>query len=715
MLSQVAELEISIRRGRDDGYDAELRFTGPEDAADTRSGGSTLAEASLAELRGMDPTSEAYGTRLFASVFSDPAVLAPFREAMTVAEAGEADLRVRLMVDPAAPELQRLRWEAMRDTTGALLFTGERVYFSRYISTSVYRALRRRTRGELRALAAIASPVDLGEEDSPGGALPPLDVPGEEARIRAAFQGTIPVEVLRSGSAPHVTLDRILDALRAAPADVLYLACHGTLQNGTPHLWLEQPLDGTAHVVPGVELVRRLAEMRNRPSLVVLASCQSAGTGNDGATGDGGVMAALGPRLAEAGIPAVLAMQGNVSMATVKAFMPAFFGSLARDGLLDRAAALARGATRDRPDAWVPVLFMRLKGGGIWYERGFEDDDGFQRWDAIVDSITAGTCTPLLGPGLVEAYVGTRRELARELADAYDFPLARHEREELPQVAQYVAVEHGKALADRRIVSLMCEQVQARYREALTPEARDVVVRNEQAPRQARWHDELMRQAWRQRVASEPPEPHQALALMPFPLYLSTNVDALMGEALAPARPPVVELCRWNDATAAESSVFDEDPKRAFEPGAPLVYHLFGKVDVQDSLVTTQDDYFDSLLATAGRKLLPQAVRKALTNTSLLFIGFQIEDWNFRVLFRSVMNLEGSRALRGHPHVAVQIDPDEQRFHNPRAARRYLARYFGTAEVSISIYWGSAEDFARELLQRYQLAHPPAPTPAGRP
>jgi hypothetical protein len=707
------------------GYDAELRFTGPEDDAETRSGGSTLSETGLSELLQLDPTREEYGARLFSAVFADPAVLVPFREAMAVAEAGEAHLRVRLIIDPAARELQRLRWEAMRGPDGGLLFTGERTYFSRYISTAVYRALRRRTRSELRALAVIASPVDLGEADSRGQALAPLDVTGEENRIRKAFENTVPVQVLRSGDGPPVTLDRMIDTLRAAPADVLYLTCHGTLENGSPHLWLEAPLDATAQVVPGMELVRRLGELRHRPSLVVLASCQSAGKGDagDGSTADGGVLAALGPQLAEAGIPAVIAMQGNVSMATVRTFMPTFFRSLAQDGVLDRAAALARGATRDRPDAWVPVLFMRLKGGGIWYERGFDDGDDFERWEALTDSVSAGTCTPILGPGLVEAYVGSRRELARELADTYDFPLARHEREELPQVAQYVAVEHDKALADRRVVALLCEEVQARYRDVLTPEARDVAVRSENVQRQVRWHGELMRQARMHRVQTDPPEPHQALASMPFSLYLNTNVDNLMAEALqeqpsgaaAAKKAPVVEVCPWNEATEGLDSVFAEDPKRTFEPEAPLVYHLFGKVDVPDSLVITQDDYFDALLSVSGRKLLPQAVRKALTGTSLLFIGFQIDDWNFRVLFRSIMNLEGYRALRRYTHVAVQIDPDEQRFHNPRAARRYLMRYFGAAEVRISIYWGNAEDFVRELARHYEArfpAPPAVPAPA---
>src|SRR3712207_7381915 len=47
-------------------------------------------------------------------------------------------------------------------------------------------------------------------------------------------------------------------------------------------------------------------------------------------------LGALGPRLGEAGIPAVLAMHGDVTMETAEAFMPVFFRELQRDGQIDR-------------------------------------------------------------------------------------------------------------------------------------------------------------------------------------------------------------------------------------------------------------------------------------------------------------------------------------------------------------------------------------------
>jgi hypothetical protein len=48
--------------------------------------------------------------------------------------------------------------------------------------------------------------------------------------------------------------------------------------------------------------------------------------------------------------------------------------------------------------------------------------------------------------------------------------------------------------------------------------------------------------------------------------------------------------------------------------------------------------------------------------------------------------------------VAAQIDPEEGRLLEPEGARRYLETYFKDADISI--YWGSPEEFVRELCRR---------------
>jgi SIR2-like domain len=133
------------------------------------------------------------------------------------------------------------------------------------------------------------------------------------------------------------------------------------------------------------------------------------------------------------------------------------------------------------------------------------------------------------------------------------------------------------------------------------------------------------------------------------------------------------------------------------------VYHLFGHIAHPDSVVLTEDDYFDFLIGVTGNKqLIPHAVRRSLADTALLFVGFRLDEWDFRVLYRSLMNQEGRGRRRKYVHVAAQVDPEEGRTLEPERARSYLEDYFQGADISI--YWGSVDDFLRELDQRWRAA-----------
>ena len=57
----------------------------------------------------------------------------------------------------------------------------------------------------------------------------------------------------------------------------------------------------------------------------------------------------------------------------------------------------------------------------------------------------------------------------------------------------------------------------------------------------------------------------------------------------------------------------------------------------------TEDDYFDYLIgSTRNAELRPSVVKAALARSSLLFLGFRLEEWDFRVLFRSIL-AQGNR------------------------------------------------------------------------
>ena len=352
-----AELEVALSRLDGASADAGLRFSPPNSDAEVQMPGGTVSfDFDALDKLVYDPGK--YGRALGSMVLAGEVAGAVDRARQVAASHG-VPLRLRLFLDSEAEQLHRLRWEALRDPrTGECLLTNENLLFSRYLSSVNWSPVGDTPKAGQRAVVVVADPKGL-EEWSPGGvALTPVAADDEVARARAGL-GAMPVSVL-AGSG-QATLDGLAAALRDGPG-ILYLVCHGFLSNDGPQLLLEKP-DGSVDRVAGAGVLTRLRELPQLPRLVVLASCQSGGTER----GVGGVaLAALGPRLAELGVPAVVAMQGNVSMETVAAFMPTFFAELDRHGQIDRAAAVARGRVRDRPDWWMPVLFMRLKSGRLW-------------------------------------------------------------------------------------------------------------------------------------------------------------------------------------------------------------------------------------------------------------------------------------------------------------------------------------------------------------
>jgi CHAT domain/SIR2-like domain len=708
------QLEIILRRGYGAGYWAELQLARSGDEGDVVTTGPLAPDFDPDKLPPVGDGVD-YGLALGDALLHDPRIRSALAQATTAA--GTDFLRVRLHVHPDAAALYRVAWEAARDRSnndpdGQLLFAGERLVFSRYISSSDGRPLYRRSPGQtLRVLLAVSSPANI-DKYSPGGQqLAPIDEGVEVRRIQEALQGIGITDTLLS-SDTAVTLNALVHKL-GDDYDVLVLVCHGALdQSNRPRVYLEKE-DRTADVVDGDEMVRRLSELRARPRLVVLASCKSAGAAPDEEYGANGAFAPLGPRLADAGIPAVIAMQGNIAMETVNDFVPAFFKELAEDGCVDRAMSMARsGVRRKRRDWWAPSLLTRLRTGEIFRRTGFEgtgDAKNFQYWKALVAAVANRKCTPILGPALLERHAGTRRELAQRLAGSYRTPLPRAERDVLSLLTQQLGTTRGVDGVRRELLLLVMNMVRERFSGLLPQNLADALPANaDPEALVGRMRDTLDFAAQR----DGPEEPHAILARLPFALYVSANPDTLMEQALQRERAgagPVTEILRWHPEHDAIPSIYATEKDYKPSTARPLVYHFFGSAAHQESIAITQDHFLDALIAASRKDVVPAEVRSGLSSRTLLFLGFQPDDWTFRTLFRFILRQEGAALLQSKDkiHVSVQIDPEENEFDDPEIARRYLAQYLG--DERISIYWGSVGDFLVELERQYSGAPAAAP------
>jgi hypothetical protein len=160
-------------------------------------------------------------------------------------------------------------------------------------------------------------------------------------------------------------------------------------------------------------------------------------------------------------------------------------------------------------------------------------------------------------------------------------------------------------------------------------------------------------------------------------------------------KEPDQEICRWNKnlkKSKRRSSDFNPTPEK------PLIFHLHGFYEISDSLVLTEDDYLDFLIAISkDKKLLPPRIQEAFTGTSLLFLGYRIADWDFRVLFRILAEYLEKSISRTHVYVQLVTEdlPEVQK----ENVQRYLDRYF--AKLDIQVYWQDCREFAAELRKRW--------------
>jgi TIR domain/SIR2-like domain len=139
-----------------------------------------------------------------------------------------------------------------------------------------------------------------------------------------------------------------------------------------------------------------------------------------------------------------------------------------------------------------------------------------------------------------------------------------------------------------------------------------------------------------------PSEVHRALAALPFSLIVTTCHDELLLRALKDnGKSPLRQ--RYNMRGDKRDN---PEFMLSGSQNAPLVYHLFGDADEPSSLILSENDLLDFLIAIVSeRSPLPNSLRNALKRTgqSFLFVGFGIKQWYLRVLIKVLV-----RALELH-------------------------------------------------------------------
>ncbi len=319
-----------------------------------------------------------FGERLYNAVFKDE-VRDALRRSLDKAD-GQADhgLRIRLRLGDA-PALLDLPWEYLYDPT-------LRRFFCHSTTTPLVRYPQQPrpvtplgVTLPLQVLVLIANPSDIAA----------LDVEGEWRKIEAALgelraRGLVQLTRLENG-----TLAALQRQLRQGRYHIFHFVGHGGLNGltGERVLYLEDER-GRAHAVGGDYLGTLLRDHRSL-RLALLNACEGArATTND-------PFAGIAQQLVHQGIPAIIAMQFEITDGAALILAQEFYGALADGYPVEAALAEARKAifVAGNDVEWgTPVLYSRANDGLLFTLREIRDKE--TREGEIRDKETRALGTP---------------------------------------------------------------------------------------------------------------------------------------------------------------------------------------------------------------------------------------------------------------------------------------------------------------------------------
>jgi hypothetical protein len=295
------------------------------------------------------PSPKEFGADLFRALFNETA-LASLRTSQYGAATRQRGLRLRLRFADATA-LANLPWE--------LLYDPERHWYPCQLSR--FPTLRfvdlpepvlpLRVTGPLRMLVVISSPVDL----------PPLEVEREWTLLRDELDPLVRSGRLELERLPVASLEDVRETLMHRDFHIFHYIGHGGSDEdtGEGHLAFTGP-DGRQRRVSGSQLGVMLSNSPIR--LAVLNSCEG------GHVSDVDPYASTAIALVEQGIPAVVAMQFQITDTAATAFSRTLYDAVTAGRPVDLAVTLARQAVLAASEGeWAtPVLYLRAVDGVLF-------------------------------------------------------------------------------------------------------------------------------------------------------------------------------------------------------------------------------------------------------------------------------------------------------------------------------------------------------------
>jgi len=229
-------------------------------------------------------------------------------------------------------------------------------------------------------------------------------------------------------------------------------------------------------------------------------------------------------------------------------------------------------------------------------------------WADLLTSIKNKKCIPFIGQGIYtiqskdgKTLVSLFKDIVNKWKKEFKYPL-----EDFYALAKVYELEDSYQLA-RLAQFLEIEKADERYpKDMLSDMLKQINLSNY--------------------LDSKSKSPYDILANLDLPIYLTTNYDRFMEDALIryPRKKPESDFCKWNDdlinylRNSGDSSIFEDVQYKPTED-RPVVYHINGDMTIPGSMVLTERDYFEFIAYSnknEDKDIMPATIRKEISTSS---------------------------------------------------------------------------------------------------
>lgn len=317
------------------------------------------------------------------------------------------------------------------------------------------------------------------------------------------------------------------------------------------------------------------------------------------------------------------------------------------------------------------------------------------QWDGIIEEIHLGGCVPFLGAAVNvsrEGYEGL--PLGRDVAIHLLKAMLKLKQEELDSLVK-----------DEKDI---LEKVKVYERLANSPRYKDLTQAQFYNLARVALHVQLelndeksFLRLLKSIIAEEECKPSlilNTLAQLPFKLIITTNYDQLMEKALDLHNRAYKIISQPKDGFSPKDKKKIDDKLREYD-GLTL-YKIHGTFSIRDKLsyisgstaspqvIITEDDYISYLTVIGAKdRGMPDEVKAQIARNPLLFLGYGLEDWDFRTIFKSIIEPLPKNDKRHS--FAIQKNPSE-----------FWIKFWDKKNVSICDF--DLYVFIAELERRYK-------------